>query len=82
MNTKLQLSHTEVLVLDKLARRSKMDSWFGIDENHNVYDRENKNRKVSARNACKTLIDGLTTYDIEVLDKEETLTLINLALRV
>jgi uncharacterized protein YegL len=55
---------------------------FGIDENHNVYDRENKNRKVSARNACKTLIYGLTTYDIEVLDKEETLTLINLALRV
>jgi hypothetical protein len=96
MNTKLQLSLDEALVLDKLARRSKMDSWFGIDENHNVYerenfgidenynvyDKENKNRKVSARNACKTLIYGLTTYDIEVLDKEETLTLINLALRL
>ena len=78
MNTKLQLSHTEVLVLEKLARRSKMDCWFYADENGKVIDLEENSRTIGTKRACKALVEGLTEYDIACLNPEEIITLLNL----
>jgi len=78
----LKLNASEIKLLERLARRSKMDCWFGVDENNNIYDRENPKRSCSASKLCRTLLDGLTPFDIENLDKYEVFILLGIALKL
>jgi len=72
---KLELTSYQISVLQKLAKASHMDNWFNLDDDGVLRDRENKNRKMSVRNGCKQLMEGLTPEDLECLDGSETYTL-------
>ena len=72
----LNLTDSEIAVLEKLARRSKMDAWFAIDDAGKVVDLEDCS--TGERQAIKTFVEGFTEYDIEGLSASETLTLLTL----
>ena len=77
MVRKIKLTANESNVLLKITRRAKMD-WFDIDNQNRCRDLENNNRVISTRNAVKTIIEGLTEYDISTLTQLDTLILLNL----
>lgn len=81
MAKKIELTTNECNVLLKLTHRAKMD-WFDIDNQNRCRDLENNSRIISTRNAVKTIIEGLTDYDISILNSEEMLTLLNLATKL
>ena len=81
MAKKIELTTNECNVLLKVTHRAKMD-WFDIDDQNRCRDLENNNRVISTRNAVKTIIEGLTDYDISILNCEEMLTLLNLATKL
>jgi hypothetical protein len=56
--------------------------WFDIDDQNRCRDLENNNRVISTRKAVNTIIEGLTDYDISILNYTEMLTLLNLATRM
>jgi hypothetical protein len=56
--------------------------WFDIDDQNRCRDLENNNRVISTRNAVKTIIEGLTEYDISILNYKEMLTLLNLTTKL
>lgn len=72
----LKLSKQEINVLEKIARRSKMDTWFAIDDFGKAIDLENTDTKEN--DVIKTLIEGVTEYDIEELTPSERLILLSL----
>lgn len=79
MNNNIKLNASEIIILKKLARRSKMNCWLSIDEDGNIYDLENNPRKMSIKkNAIKQFIEGLTAWDIEILDSIEMIILLQL----
>lgn len=80
--TKLVLNNPQIAVLQRLAEITLMDSWFNLDDNGIVRDRENNNRIMSTRKACKQLVHGLTPEDLECLDGGELYTLIWFAANV
>lgn len=61
---RIQLNENEVQVLEKIAKRSKMDDWFKVEETNLVKERD-----------INDLIDGVTDYDVSTLDPEEVETL-------
>lgn len=71
MKKKLILSQKEIAILGKLAKRSKMDCWFSIGEDGKIRDLESKGKTISTRKAVAQLADGLTDYDMEVLENGE-----------
>lgn len=81
MAKKIELTTNECNVLLKVTHRAKMD-WFDIDNQNRCRDLENNNRVISTRNAVNTIIEGLTEYDISILNYKEMLTLLNLATKL
>ena len=81
MARKIELTTKESYVLLKVTYHAKMD-WFDIDDQNRCRDLENNNRIISTRKAVKTIIEGLTDYDISILNYEEMLTLLNLATKL
>lgn len=81
MAKKVELTTNESNVLLKITHRAKMD-WFDIDNQNRCRDLENKGRIISTRTAVKTILEGLTDYDISTLSGAEMLILLNLAVKV
>jgi hypothetical protein len=81
MARKIELTTNESYVLLKVTHRAKMD-WFDIDDQNRCRDLENNGRIISTRNAVKTIIEGLTDYDISILNHKEMLTLLNLTTKL
>jgi hypothetical protein len=81
MAKKIELTTNECNVLLKVTYHAKMD-WFDIDDQNRCRDLENNNRVISTRKAVNTIIEGLTDYDISILNYKEMLTLLNLATRM
>ena len=81
MARKIELTTNESYVLLKVTYHAKMD-WFDIDSQNRCRDLENNNRVISTRNAVKTIIEGLTDYDLSVLTCTEMVTMLNLATRI
>lgn len=61
---KVTLTNSETDVLEKIAKRSKMDCWFKVNDNLSVRERD-----------IKTLVEGITPYDVETLSPNEVVTL-------
>ena len=57
---KITLTNSETDVLEKIARRSKMDCWFKVNDDLSVRERD-----------VKTLVEGITPYDVETLSPNE-----------
>jgi len=60
----------KVMVLEKIAKRSKMDTWFCI-----------KNNKVKMADV-RTLLHNATAYDLETITPEEMVTVIDIIFMV
>ena len=67
---KIILRDNQTQVLEKIARRSKMDDWFEI--------KDSKVKKADIR----TLLQNVTSYDIETITPDEFVTLIDLIFKV
>lgn len=67
----IQLDIREIDVLEKIAKRSKMDDWFMIN-----------NDNVASRKDVHTLFEGTTTWDLEGLTPDETYIVVNLLLKL
>lgn len=64
------LRDNQVQVLEKIARRSKMDAWFEI-----------KNNTVKIAD-IRTLLHNATAYDLETITPEEMTTIIDIVFKV
>ena len=61
-------------IFEKIARRSKMDCWFGIDDKGRVYDREGQVKGKSAtaqRILIRQLMEGMTQETFNELTNKE-----------
>ena len=74
------LKHCEELALEKIAKISKMDCWFAIDDKGRVYDREgdikgktDKTRRV----LISQLIDGMTRDTWDALTDDDKYNVVN-----
>lgn len=67
----MQLDIREIDVLEKIAKRSKMNDWFLIN-----------NDNVASRKDVHTLFEGTTTWDLEELTPDETYVIVNLLLKL
>lgn len=78
LNASSPLTSDQCDVLDKIARRSKMDCWFGTDEYGRVHDYEKEGRGtlVDPKIGVGQLIDGMTSEDFHSLTEDEKFTLI------
>lgn len=65
-----QITKRQIDVLEKIARRSKMDDWFEI-----------KSSKVNKAD-IRTLLNNVTSYDVETITPDELVTLIDLIFKV
>lgn len=72
----------EADVLQKLARSSKMDCWFGFDKNGCIRDFELDGKLMKPSEALDQMLDGLVKEDYDCLDKEEMIILIELLHRI
>ena len=63
---KVTLTNSETDVLEKIAKRSKMDCWFKVNDDLSVRERD-----------VKTLVEGITPHDVETLSPNEVVTLTN-----
>lgn len=81
MARKIELTTNECNVLLKVTHRAKMD-WFDIDDQNRCRDLDNNGCVISTRNAVKTIIEGLTDYDLSVLTCAEMVTMLDLATRI
>lgn len=63
---KITLKDNQAQVLQKIARRSKMNTWFDIKDN-----------KVNKAD-IKTLFEGATAYDLETVTPDEIVTIIDI----
>lgn len=72
----------EILAMEKLAKVSKMDCWFGINDNNQIIDYENKSKVCPSQGgAVKDLLDGATDADFANLTPNELVQLIQILLR-
>ena len=67
---KIKLSLPQVAVFEKIAKRSKMDDWFGVDETQEVREKD-----------INDLMDGATDYDLDTLSGEEVYHLVNVLIK-
>ncbi len=72
---KLVLKSHQIPVLQKLAKKTKMDTWFNLDDDGVLRDAENGNRVMSVRKGCKQLMQGVVPESLEFLDASELYTL-------
>lgn len=80
----MKLTSSEFDVINKIARKSKMDCWFCIKTGRHdgcpydyVFDCENS-KKISLRQGIKQLIDGVIEENILELTEYEKYILIKL----
>ena len=67
---KVALTTSQTAVLEKIAHRSKMDSWFAVDEKLEVREKD-----------INDLMDGVTAYDLDTLSGEEVYHLVNVLIK-
>jgi hypothetical protein len=67
---KVALTTSQTAVLEKIAHRSKMDSWFAVDEKLEVREKD-----------INDLMDGATAYDLDTLSGEEVYHLVNVLIK-
>ena len=70
-NINITLPVDSIEVLRKLAKVSKMDCWFSIDNNGVITDLEDNNAVMNTSEAIYMLMDGASTQDFEQLDDRE-----------
>ena len=73
------LTEEAAAIFEKIARRSKMDCWFGIDNKGRVYDREGQVKGKSAtaqRILIRQLMEGMTQETFNELTNKEKLSLV------
>lgn len=73
------LTQEAAAIFEKIARRSKMDCWFGIDDKGRVYDREGQVKGKSAtaqRILIRQLMEGMTQGTFNELTNKEKLSLV------
>ena len=74
------LKLSEELALERIAKISKMDTWFAIDDKGRVYDREGdikgKTDK-TRRTLISQLIDGMTRDTWDALTDDEKYNVVN-----
>lgn len=78
------LTEMEAKVLNKVARRAKMD-WFSVKETNNtlkVYDYERGKFCRNQSTPIKQMVDGLTEHDVETLTPSEVNTFLYLMLKI
>ena len=75
-NINIKLSVDSIEVLRKLAKVSKMDCWFSIDDNGVITDLEDDNTIMNTSEAIYMLLDGASPQDFEHLNYVETRTIV------
>lgn len=73
------LTEEAAAIFEKIARRSKMDCWFGIDSKGRVYDREGQIKGKSAtaqRILIGQLMEGMIQETFNELTNKEKLSLV------
>lgn len=70
------LNDRECDLLEKIARHTKMDTWFWIDENGIVKDAERQSK--SQRKLIHQLIDGINREDFDELSDDDKWTLLQI----
>ena len=70
-NINITLPVDSIEVLRKLAKVSKMDCWFSIDDSGVITDLEDNNTVMNTSEAIYMLMDGASTQDFEQLDDRE-----------
>lgn len=68
--TTFRITHEEALVLDLIAHKTKMDSWFRIDGNLHVHDLGRPNHAVGDAAGVIRLDNGLLYLPIDVRHSE------------
>lgn len=64
------LNAQQIEVLEKIARRSKMDAWFSLNNN------------IGKKEDIRTLFEGATAHDLETVTSEEMVTIIDLIFKI
>ena len=67
---KVKLTTNQANVLEKIAKRSKMDDWFMIGDSLEVREKD-----------INDLMDGATDYDLETLDSHDVYNLVNVLIK-
>ena len=67
----------QIALLQRIARRTKMDCWFDIDHNGKIRDLEDHNRQMTPSHAMSDFLDGLIFETFEELTDEEKFTLLS-----
>ena len=78
-NTLLTSSEYDLLV--KVAKKSKMDCWFSLQQDKNGYDYVldvESGKKLTLKEGVKDLVDGLCVTNLDCLNNEEMLTFLQL----
>ena len=75
-NINITLSAPAIKVLRELAKVSKMDCWFSIDDNGIITDLEDNNTVMNTSEAIYMLLDGASSQDFEHLDDVEMRTIV------
>lgn len=70
-NINITLLAPAIEVLRKLAKVSKMDCWFSIDDSGVITDLEDNNVVMNTSEAIYMLMDGASTQDFEQLNDRE-----------
>lgn len=81
----MNLTQEEYYLLSDIAKDTKMDCWFAIQQNGDgedmVYDFEN-GRHLLLSDGVFQLLDGTTDEDLERLDTSDLLTLVRLLIKL
>lgn len=75
-NISITLSAPAIKVLRKLAKVSKMDCWFYINDSGVITDLDDNNVVMNTSEAIYMLIDGASPQDFEHLDDVEMRTIV------
>lgn len=67
---KVRLLKAQAVVLKRIAQRSKMDSWFKIDDSMEVSEKD-----------INDLMDCATPYDLKILSEYDVYTLVGLLIK-
>ena len=79
----LVLNENEINVLNHIAKSSKMDCWFFVNENGETIDLESRcNRKKNNIRMIKQLFFGVTESDIANIGSRDTYVLFNILNRI
>ena len=82
MKNNIKLSADTIIVLRKLARVSKMDCWFFINDDGTIFDLENNSAVMNTCEAIYMLMDGASSQDLDCLNDSEKKTIISMFLNI